>query len=236
MALGVSTNGLVFCVDSFNVKSFTSSTSTYNLIGASSSYTLANGVGFSGRDFTFDGIDDYIGVGDLGTNFASVTLNMWFNSTSITDYKNLIDFNGFNTCIRIEQYTAPGYFAAWSNLGGGSGLTRMSISINGSGDSLGIGGDLPGTLVEGQWYNLIVTYNSTGQKVNIFLNGTKLVNQYTCAFPFVGYISNMRIGDGYDYSTRRFQGSIPYVALYNRAITDTEAIGLQRFKMEIRIK
>ncbi len=218
---GVSTNGLVFCVDSFNVKSYTSSVVTQNLTGTGS-YTLSNGVSFDGRDFTFDGIDDNIIVGNLGNNFTSVTLNIWFNSSSITDYKNHhIDFNGFNTCIRIEQYTAPGYFGAWSN---GSGNTRMSISINGSGDSLGIGGDLPGVLLENTWYNLIFTYNTTGQKVDVFLNGVKIVNQYTCVSPFVGYINDMRIGDGYDYSSRRFQGKISYVGLYNRAISDTEAL------------
>lgn len=220
---GVSTNGLVFCVDSFNVKSYTSSVVTQNLTGTGS-YTLSNGVSFDGRDFTFDGIDDNIIVGNLGNNFTSVTLNIWFNSSSITDYKNLIDFNGFNTCIRIEQYTTPGYFGAWSNLGGGSGNTRMSISINGSGDSLGIGGDLPGVLLENTWYNLIFTYNTTGQKVDVFLNGVKIVNQYTCVSPFVGYINDMRIGDGYDYSSRRFQGKISYVGLYNRSISDTEAL------------
>lgn len=217
---GVSTNGLVFCVDSFNIKSYTSSVITQNLTGTGS-YTLSNGVSFNGRDFTFDGIDDNIIVGSLGSGFASVTLDIWFNSSSITDYKNLIDFNGFNTCIRIEQYTAPGYFSAWGNLGGGSGVARMSILV---GDSLGIGGDLPGELLENTWYNLIVTYNTTGQKVDVFLNGVKIVNQYTCASPFVGYINDMRIGDGYDYSSRRFQGKISYVGLYNRAISDTEAL------------
>ena len=235
----VSTNGLVYCVDAFNIKSYPSgATYTAPFTGAvdnmgpardwtGASYSLiANSVGFDGRSFTFDGVDDYIAAGDLsflGTDFSSFTLNIWFNSSSITDYKNLIDFNGFNTCIRIEQYTAPGYFAAWSNLGGPSGYTRMSVSINGSGDSLGIGGDLPGTLTEDTWNNIILTYESSTQKVNLFLNGVKLVDQYTCGAPFVGYISDMRIGDGYDYSTRRFQGKIAYVALYTRPISDSES-------------
>lgn len=178
---------------------------------------IGTGVSTNGLVFSMDPLN----LKSYGNDFSSVTLDIWFNSSSITDYKNLIDFNGFNTCIRIEQYTAPGYFGAWGN---GSGNTRMSILINGSGDSLGIGGDLPGTLLENTWYNLIVTYNSVGQKVNVFLNGVKLVNQYTCLTPFVGYINDLRIGDGYDYSSRRFQGKISYVGLYNRAISDTEAL------------
>lgn len=117
---GVSTNGLVFCVDSFNINSYNGSppTDVYDLITGSTN-TLDNGVSFNGRSFVFDGIDDEISVGNLGS-FPSFTLNMWFNSSSITDYKNIIDFNGGNTMLRIEQYTAPGYFSFYNN-GSGSG-------------------------------------------------------------------------------------------------------------------
>jgi hypothetical protein len=34
----------------------------------------------------------------------------------------------------------------------------------------------------------------------------------------------MRIGDGYDYSSRRFQGKIPVVRIYKKALSDSEVL------------
>lgn len=120
--------------------------------------TLQNNVYFNSRDFVFDGVDDYINVGSLG-NFTSYTLDMWFKSTAVVDYKNLIDFNGNNDGVRIEQYTTPGYTLNWTNLGY-TGTARMSITLDASG-GFGIGGDCIGDIVENEWYNLVISYKTS---------------------------------------------------------------------------
>jgi len=159
---GVIQDGLFFIVDSFNVKSYIPpQTASYDMTERNHNCTLNNGVIFDGRSFEFDGIDDYIDVGNLGNDFASFTLDMWFNSSSVIDYKNIIDFNGGNTMLRIEQYTDPGYYYTYINLGGPAGYSRMTVSINPYGDgSFGIGGDCPGNIVENEWNNLIVSYQA----------------------------------------------------------------------------
>lgn len=141
----------------------TPQTASYDMTKRNHNCALENGVGFDGRSFVFDGIDDNISVGDIGT-FSEFTLDMWFKSTSITNYKNLIDFNGGNTCLRIEQYSYPGFVHTWKNRtnNAATGVTRLSVNFNLFGDGFGIGGDCKGTIVEGEWYNLVAICDSPG--------------------------------------------------------------------------
>jgi len=69
---------------------------------------------------------------------------------------------------------------------------------------------------------VLQTSESTVNK-NISQNGVKYIDQ-SVPNGWTGYINNFRIGDGYDYSSRRFQGSMPYVAIYNRPLSDDEVI------------
>jgi hypothetical protein len=56
------TDGLVFSLDSYNIKSYVSgNTDTYNLVSNNvSGGTLVNGVGFSEKEWTFDGVSEVI--------------------------------------------------------------------------------------------------------------------------------------------------------------------------------
>jgi hypothetical protein len=189
-------------------------------------YSLVNGVSFNKRDFVFDGVDDYINVGSLPSVSGDFTLNIWYNSSSIVDYRNLLDFNGDNTMLRIEQYSVPGYQSNWSNANQpGGGLARMSVNFNLSGDgSFAFGGDYPPyVLSENTWYNLVAVFDSLTKYAKVYLNGVKYIDQ-NVPNDWVGYINDFRIGDGYDYSSRRFQGKMPYVSIYNRPLSDGEVI------------
>lgn len=180
-------------------------------------FPLLGGVGFNNRDFLFDGTSDYINIGNLGNGFTSYTLNLWFNSSSITNFKNILDFNGSNTGLRIEQTT--GYSAACLN---GTGTVRMGIVLNQLNDLLGIGGDLTKGYNENEWVNIIITNQYDTKHVTLFLNGEKIVDVTTMNF-FHGQINNLKIGIGYD-SSRFFEGKIPYVGLYNRSLSESECV------------
>lgn len=210
----VTTDGLYFIMDALNLKS---GTSTAIDIANEKSYTLSNGTYNNGRSFVFDGIDDYISVGALGSasQFTSFTLDLWFNSSSIVNYRNILDFNGMNTGIRIEQYTYPGYLASWANLG--YTTARMSVLVSMSNSSIGIN-----DISENTWNNLIVKI-SISKLASVYLNGVLICSNiyYSSVSSTIG---NMRIGDGYDYSSRRFQGQIPYVAIYDRELSDSECL------------
>jgi len=219
------TDQLYLSLDAADVLSYPGSGTTwYDLTANSHNATLTNGAYYDPSDsgvMVFDGVDDYANVGSLGSGFGIFTLDMWANSGSVTDYKNIIDFNGGNTMLRIEQYTSPGYYATWVNFG--AGRARLSINLNVSGDfSFGFGGDCPGVITDNTWYNLVVTYDGTN--CSIYINNQKLVNSQSVTGGFVGYINNMRIGDGYDYSSRRFQGKIPVVRIYKKSLSDSEVL------------
>ena len=43
--------------------------------------------------FDFDGVDDYIDVGDLGINMSQFTVEVWFKPNVVENYRNVIDCN-----------------------------------------------------------------------------------------------------------------------------------------------
>ena len=181
------------------------------------SFNLANGLTSNKKEFLFDGIDDYIEVGNLGA-FTSFTLDIWFNSSSHTDYRNILDFNGGNSGVRIEQ--TVGYSSNWLN--GGTGLATCGLVFNSNASQyIGIGGVKTTGFYQDHWNNIIIRYDGGTNNGVIYLNGEKIVD---VTVDFIGGIYNMRIGDGYDYSSRRFQGRIPYVTLYNKSISEIEAL------------
>jgi hypothetical protein len=149
------TDQLYLNLDAANSLSYPGSGTTwYDLTVNSHNATLTNGAYYDPSDsgvMIFDGINDYANVGSLGSGFGIFTLDMWFNSSSVTNYKNIIDFNGFNTMLRIEQYTSPGYQANWANIGSNT-RAIMGVSIN-STTGFGFGGDGPGTIINNTWYN-----------------------------------------------------------------------------------
>lgn len=180
-------------------------------------YNLINGVGFNGRDFIFDGINDNIPIGNLGNGFQSFTIDFWFNSSSITNYKNILDFNNVNMGVRFEQ--SNGFSAGWIN---GNGVARLGIVFNGIGELFGIGGEMTKGYNENEWVNIILTNAYSSKHVKIFLNGEKIIDNITNSF-FHGQINSLKIGLGYD-NTRFFEGKIPYVGLYNKTLSEAECI------------
>ena len=59
------TDGLVFYIDAANPNSYISGSTTVNDLLSDNDGTLTNGVGFDNKSWVFDGIDDYINIGDV---------------------------------------------------------------------------------------------------------------------------------------------------------------------------
>jgi hypothetical protein len=218
------TDGLIFYMNSRVPKGYPGSgTHSYDIAG-DYNMILNNGVGWDGKSFTFDGVDDHISV-DIISSVTDHTTSIWFKSTSIVDYKNVFDFNttygSGNAGIRIEQYTSPGFSYYWPNISS-NGNARMSVTMNDSGsDYCGIGGDCPGNLQSGVWSNLVISYNDTTPHFSVYFDGVKIVSNQTMTANFYGSMSDFVIGSGY-YNSRSFQGDIQSLAIWNRELTDDE--------------
>lgn len=131
------TDGLVFAVDAGNLVSYESgSTTAYSLTGSLDG-TLTNGVGFSngnGGGWDFDGIDDYIDLGNLGLIQTDFAISLWYE----------------NGASKESFYFSTGYSNAGSIL-----IFSDGIWINSSNNNGRLPG-APGQSIEGPT-NIILT-------------------------------------------------------------------------------
>ena len=120
-SLDIITDGLVFCVDAGNDKSYSGSgTDLYDLSSNFNNGVLTNGPTFDPSkvgSISFDGVDDYVEFGDildLGTN--SLTINLWINLNSKTTLpiflsKSFAGVGDYRYSVGIDYYGSGGLSA-----------------------------------------------------------------------------------------------------------------------------
>lgn len=209
------TDGLVFCVDAANQRSYPKSGTTWSdLVGANNG-TLINGPTFNagnGGSIVFDGTDDYINIGSMITNISNAfTVEVSLRRTGDGTNWPRIFLNGrVNTSITITQY---------NNTTGV--LFRIKPTSGGY-----IEYNLPtGTMVNNQWLSLSFSYE--GSIMRAFIDGveygagysvSKTISTPTSENPYIG-------GDGNstgDPSVSSFEGNISNLRAYNRALSADE--------------
>ena len=93
------TDGLVFYIDAYNTKSYPGTgTNVNDLTPNQINGTLINGVGFDGKSWSFDGINDYINCDSLVPlvqNDTEGTIDIWLTPTVIPSDNPKMIF-GFN--------------------------------------------------------------------------------------------------------------------------------------------
>jgi hypothetical protein len=179
-----------------------------DISGRNNTITLANSY-TSNAQITFDGTDDFIGVGNLG-NIGEFTIEIVFKSDSVSNYRNPMDCNwlvysgGYsNIGPRLEQNSS-------GNLGwvvGDSSGNYTGINVVSSGMS---GAPFHYAAITRTSSNFIAYYNGTQ-------SGTAIFNNWYGAF------SNVTFGRGFSTSGERwFNGQIPLVKIYNRVLSAAE--------------
>jgi hypothetical protein len=229
-------NGLVLNVDSANYLSYVGTLNTaYDLSGSGNTATLVNGTGFTGTNggaFLFDGTNDYLEAPHSASLdiSGSITVDVWVYMTSLSNSGD------------------PNLLCKYSNAGGASnqswilfkstgnyrssspdGLTAnsnefcwlASSSGNYSGALIGTGEQVS----TNTWYNVVAIYNSSTEKMQMYLNG-QLKTNVTRTGQTSGVLStnlrNLQIGGTPLDSERWLQGRIPIARVYNRALSATE--------------
>ena len=206
---GVS-DGLVFELDAANLRSYSGSGITVNGLVNGIGATLINGTGFSSANngvFVFDGSNDYIPIGSLGSFYSQGTISFWMNSLDVTtNYRNPFstNYNGsinFNV-LRFEQAEGAGALKCW--FGDSSNNIASLIYSNISANT---------------WYYIVVTWNQSTTTVSGYLNGIlDATNSSWIRWPS----SFENVGIGLGYNNRYFSGNISQVKIYNRALSATE--------------
>lgn len=206
-------NGLVFCVDAANIKSYPGSgTSWTELNGTGQVGTLTNGPTYSSGAIVLDGANDYVTFGSTLTSLdlTSKTIQCWIKKTADGSY-GIFDKDFDNG--------EPNY--------GGWGLWIQSNNKlwwwNHANKDLLDDGSL--TVTNNVWTNVAVTYNYSTYTASFYYNGvlsTSKTNNAIVEKASTG--QNLLIGTTRGATNFFFPGSIANVMAYNRVLTQAEII------------
>jgi hypothetical protein len=179
---------------------------------AANTINLSNVSFDSNAQMTFDGTDDYVDVGDLGTIGSTYSIECVFKSTSVTSYKNVFDMNYAtysgvtgNTGPRLEQTSGQGINFIWSGVTNNNNLYNntnlFAISAN-------------------TYYHVAFVQNGTTGAM--YVNGT-LRDQANNAQGYLQTFGDFNIGRGFVLDpSRYFSGNVDMFKIFNRALTADE--------------
>ena len=170
--------------------------------------TLMNGATFApgkaGQAFSFDSVDDYVNIGNLGSFPSKGTISFWMYPNEILSYRNPFgtDIAGNNAGIRFEEDSTGKFEAVIAYVGYGAHTYTNSLSAN-------------------NWYLVTLVWDSTSNNVKGYLNGVLVFNHAQTQWPLT--LPDVEIGKGIGYySDRNWNGLIDEVAIYNIALTADE--------------
>lgn len=169
----------------------------------------------TGGSIVFDGTNDYINLGNVGTIGNYQTIDVWFYSTSVTNYRNILDMNYANygstgnVGPRLEQSTG--------------GATGWVWSGNTSNNSLAIGQSVSYNISANTWYN--ATWVNDNGTVAVYLNGVATQTGISSTYGFITTYGAASIGRGFHLdSSRYFAGRVGTVKIYSKVLSATEIL------------
>jgi len=196
---GIVTNGLVFCLDGANPKSYPSTgTGWFDVSGFSKNGTLINGVGYNSDNqgsLTFDGVDDYVDI------------NQYESSSQFTYEAFLMPTN----VSKDQMYVGSTRDAFYIRLNG----SKAFLSVTAGGQRTLTHSN---TLQNNTVYHIVSIYN--GIQLKIYVNGNltegTVINQTMTTW------GGNRIGRWRDADQRSFVGRIYSLRAYNRELSPQE--------------
>jgi hypothetical protein len=227
---GIVTNGLILDLDAAKKDSYPGTGTAWNDIsGNRNNGTLTNGPTFNssnGGSIVFDGVDDYVSCGTLGSygsemGTKGITLDFSFKSTYTAAFKQFGIINtGINTLLVInfnrdenDSYSAK----------------KTSFGLRGSG-AIYLVGAISTDIYTGDFFIVSITRQPNTNQVSFYVNGvlqTTLYGSNTATpntfsnfeYPFTIGAVNSR-----GSVTSNLACNIPYFRIYNRALSATEIL------------
>ena len=222
MGIGAGANavedGLVFCVDAANKRSYPGTGTTWTDLAGENNGTLTNGPTFSsanGGSIVFDGSDDIVNVGnntDLKITGA-ITVSAWTKAST----QNNMGIVGKYASSSSQR----GYLITTNQSDSNQKITwyyqRLAGSFN-SGDSVTSSSDV----LDNAWHFVLCTFTpSTSAKIYIDgeLDATDTVSIQSV---IADNTARFEIGTHNESTSLCFNGNISNVSVYNRALTADE--------------
>jgi len=191
------TDGLVFCVDAANQRSYPKSGTTWSDLKGSNNGTLTNGPTFdtgNGGSIVFDGSNDYIAMGgDILDISSAFSFFYWCKLGTISNNYTVITGN-INFAVRFKN-------SGWEFIQKGFSPDRGSTGVTYS--PLGV------------WTCLCVTHANSVN--SIYVDGS-LINSWSIS----GTSNSTTTSNIGTWQYGKYNGSIGPVMTYNRALTADE--------------
>lgn len=190
---------------------YISEVNTNNVIPSESNGIVSGAVlsnnrfGESYGAYNFDGVDDYINIGDSARLSSGGTISVWIkpNSTGENLYGRIIDKS-------TSANSSNGYFLSFYD------DKNIGIGINGADPILRADNVI---LNYNQWYHIVAVLAST--KKEIWVNGVLVASNTSSILP-PNIAGSVYIGNRADNTDRTFSGSISDLKIYNRVLSANE--------------
>jgi hypothetical protein len=184
----------------------TSGTTAYDSLGVNNGFNNGATINVAGKintAYDFDGSNDYVLMDSAfqSGSWSEVSVSAWFYQDSRSDFSPIIYSRGSKTGY-LSFLESDDSFFGFSVAGDVNDRVKVASS----------------TLNIGEWIHAVGTYDGTTMR--LYINGLNVANRTvssTINFTGTSYI-------GYDpaISTRKFNGKIDEVAIWNRALTNSE--------------
>ncbi|MBU5537369.1 MAG: hypothetical protein KQA38_02280 [Candidatus Aenigmarchaeota archaeon] len=165
-----------------------------------------------GKALWFDGVDDYVLTGSTGLNNQEITINVWIKP----DTSNNPIYSGQN---RIASVLANGGFYLYNDIGDGKSAAHI-VHYWGRWSYT----STPDNIIEnGKWYPIafvISTVNGGTQR--IYVNGELRGENTNIGFSSINLLEPNIGRASWGGTTHYFHGLIDEVAIYNRALSESE--------------
>ena len=204
-------SGLVLHLDAANVKSYPGTGTTWkDLSGYGNNATLTGNPTYSAANngsIVFNGGNDAVLVGNLGSLYTAGTISLWMYSTAVENYRNVFSTNYHrqNDAIRFEQYTTLVPYGAFNVVISNNVLAHMYSPA--------------AVLTVNSWYHVVFVWNKSTNNATGYLNGIQQFNEANTVWP--NSMPDVAIGAGFG-ADRHFKGNISNTQLYNRALSAEE--------------
>jgi len=149
----------------------------------------------------YDGVDDYVSVGNLGSFYSNGTIEFWMNPAVVENYRNpfTTKYLGNESGIRFEEASNGSFVTVIGNDAGNLYTVHHYIASG---------------LSTNTWYHVVLVWNTGSNIATGYLNGVQKFNEahtyWATTLPAVA------IGNGCN-NTRYWKGLIDEVRIYNTA-------------------
>ena len=205
------TDGLVLYLDAANIKSYIGTGTTWSDLSRNQNNgTLVNGPTFSsqnGGSIVFDGVNDYVECVNSPSLLitSDLTINIWYFNTAPEDGLGLVTkgplINDYDYMLYLTTNSTGMNFYKKDNLGNAE--TRGGFTSN----------------FLNRWVNICFT--KQGTTVTSYENAVIRATGNFTNSEIRTSTNTLKIGSGW---SNRFNGNIPIIQMYNRAITHQEVL------------